>query len=55
MTAIINSQDCEKYKVGCVAKTHADPGRGGVYRLGGGLKYKNCCDLKLHHLLHELN
>jgi hypothetical protein len=26
MTAIINSKDCEKYKVDCVCKTHADPG-----------------------------
>jgi len=30
MTAIINSNDCEKYKVGCVAKTRADPGGGGL-------------------------
>jgi len=28
MTAIINSKDSEKYKVGCVTKTHADPGGG---------------------------
>jgi hypothetical protein len=44
MTAIINSKNCEKYKVGCVAKTHADPGGGGAigWGKGGGLKHKNC-------------
>ena len=51
MTTIINSKGCEKYKVGCIAKTHADPGGGGE----DDLKYTNCCEFKVHHLLHELN
>jgi len=44
MTAIINPKYCEKYKVGCVAKTHAHPvGRGAIgWRGWGRLKHKNC-------------